>query len=351
MGEGPWPAPRIPSPLRGSERLSRGGLDTPVSGPPSSCPLTGTFRSCCVPVRWGGSTRLPGASSSKGPDRREGRLVPPCPLTCHTAWYNRNVCVPLTLERQSVNVLTCEFAHQIRGSETGRRVPWGEKEGGDEEPDRPGRPTQREQHNKPENNPPTRDTTHGAPSRGTTPTSRRPNLNSRREPQPRPQVENNPTGTQHARQATHQTSPPLQKRTATHKTATNQQPAPPNRGTTRTKNHSPPSRWGRELRRGLRGTDPRTSHHPPTRRRDPPAEHRHPPDRPHLTTNPNQKPDTRTRTPTTLLQPPTGHTPPGTLHTCHGPPAADANACQQTGTNSANKFSQKQTTNAKASTQ
>lgn len=32
-------------------------------------------------------------------------------LTCHTARHNRNACVPLTLERQSVNVLTCEFTH------------------------------------------------------------------------------------------------------------------------------------------------------------------------------------------------------------------------------------------------
>lgn len=84
-----------------------------------------------------------------------GSFVPVRSLTCHTVRHNRNVCVPLTLERQSVNVLTCEFAHRIWGSGTVRPVQWGEKEGGDEEPDRPGRPTQRERHNQQENNPPT----------------------------------------------------------------------------------------------------------------------------------------------------------------------------------------------------
>ena len=321
-----------------------------MSRPLSPSPLTGAFRSASVPVWWGGSTRLPGASSSKGPDCREGCPVPSSPLPCHSPWCNRNACVPLTLERQSVNVLTCEFAHRFRESMSPRRVLWGEKEGGGGEPDRPGRPTQREQHSKLENNPPTRDTTHGARNQGTAPTNTRPNLNDQREPQPRPQVENNPTRTQPARQATHQAGPPHQKRTATHKTATNKQPAPPNRGTTRTKTHSPPSGWGQELRRGLRGAAParHTTRPPDARARQ-------------ANTSTHQTPPTRNPTPTrnqtTEPEPPppsyhpTTHTPPGTLHTCHGPQATDANACQQTGTNSANKFSQKQTTNAKASTQ
>lgn len=272
------------------------------------------------------------------------------PLTCHTVWYNRNACVPLTLERWSVNVLTCEFAHRIQGCGSLRRVAWGEKEGGDEEPDRPGRPTQREQHSKLENNPPTRNTTHEASNQGATPANTRPNLSSQREQQPRPQVKNNPTGTQPARQTTHQTSPPHQKRTATHKTATSRQPPPPNRGTARTKTHSPPSGWGRELRRGLRGTAP--AHH--TTRQPRTGTHQ-------TNTSTHQTPQpqnpTPTRNPTAEPEPPppsyhpTTHTPPGTLHTCHGPHPTDVNACQQTGTKPGNKFSQKQNTNAPASTQ
>ena len=63
VGKGSWPAPWVPSPLRGFGRLSCGGLDTPVSGPPSLCLLTGAFWSRCVPVRVGGVTRLPGVAS------------------------------------------------------------------------------------------------------------------------------------------------------------------------------------------------------------------------------------------------------------------------------------------------
>lgn len=148
------------------------------------------------------------------------------------------------------------------------------------------------------------------------PTNTRPNLSDQREPQPRPQVENNPTRTQPARQTTRKTSPPPQKRTATHKPPTNQQPPPPNRGTTRTKTHSPPSRWGGELRRGLRGTAPHTPHHPPTRNRDPPAEHHHPPDTPAQKPNPSQKPNPKAKTPTTLRPP---HHPHPTRYPAHMP--------------------------------
>lgn len=45
MGQGPWPAPRVPSPLRRPGRLSAGGLDTPVSGPLPLCLPTGTLSS------------------------------------------------------------------------------------------------------------------------------------------------------------------------------------------------------------------------------------------------------------------------------------------------------------------
>ena len=115
-------------------------------------------------------------------------------------------------------------------------------------------------------------------------------------------------------------------------------------------NRGPPSGWGRELRRGLRGTDPHAPHHPPNTNRDPPAEHRHLPDSPTLKPNPIQKPDPKAGTPPPSYHP-TTHAPPGTLHTCHGLHPTDANACQQTGTNSGNKSSQKQTTSAQASTQ
>lgn len=236
-------------------------------------------------------------------------FVPDRSLTCHTARYNRNACVPLTLERQSVNVLTCEFPHRIRPSERPRRVQWGEKEGGDEEPDRPGRPSQREQHNQLENNPPTRTWPTEPATTEQAPTNTRPNLSDQREQQPRPQVENNPTRTQPARQTTRQPNPPPQKRTATHKTPTNRQQPPPKRGTARTKNHSTPSGWGRELRRGLRGTAPHTSHHPtnqepgPARQTPPPSRH------PHLTTQPQPETSHQNQDP---HRPPT--TPPPTPH-------------------------------------
>ena len=255
--------------------------------------------------------------------------------------YNRNVCAPLALERQSVNVLTCEFAHRIWGPVGGHRVPWGEKEGGDEEPDRPGRPTQREQHSQHENNSPTRNTTCGALDQGTTPANTRPNPIANENRNHDLPAKNNPTRTQPARQATRQTSPPHQKRTATHKAPTDKQPAPPNRGTTRTETHSPPSGWGRELRRGLRGTGPHASHHPPGRHRGPPAKHLHPPDTPTPEPNPNQKPDTRTRTP---IPPPI--TPPSTPHRV---PCTYAMDHQQPTSTLANKLEQTPQTGSRKS--
>nr|DAM75900.1 MAG TPA: hypothetical protein [Caudoviricetes sp.] len=105
-----------------------------------------------------------------------------------------------------------------------------------------------------------------------------------------------------------------------------------------------------ELRRGLRGTAPHTTppatpEPEPTSRTPPPT--RHPQPR-NLTAprNPTPKP-----APPPPSNHPTTHTPPGTLHTCHGPHPTDVNACQQTGTNSGNKSSRKRTTNAPASTQ
>lgn len=85
---------------------------------------------------------------------------------------------------------------------------------------------------------------------------------------------------------------------------------------TRTGNHSPPSRWGRELRRGLRGTDPRTSHHPPARRWDPPGEQGHPLVTPNQKPNPHRKPHPETRILPTLLPP---HHPRPTRYPAHMP--------------------------------
>lgn len=112
----------------------------------------------------------------------------------------------------------------------------------------------------------------------------------------------------------------------------------------------PTKQVGAGVKEGSKGNRPPhvtpPTHRPPgpTRRTRPPT--RYPTPKP----DPNQKPHPETRTPPTLL-PPITHTPPGTLHTCHGPHPTDANACQQTGINSANKSSQKRTTNAQASTQ
>ena len=146
-----------------------------------------------------------------------------------------------------------------------------------------------------------------SPQPRNTPTTTRPNLNNQREPQPRPQVENNQTRTQPARQATHKTSPPPQKRTATHKAPTSRQQPPPNRRTTRTKNHSTPSGRGGELRRGLRGTAPtrHTTHHPgptPPKPTPPPTRHPNPKTQPHPETqhrsqDPHHPPDTPPPTP------------------------------------------------------
>nr|DAT93997.1 MAG TPA: hypothetical protein [Caudoviricetes sp.] len=170
-------------------------------------------------------------------------LIPGRPLTCHTVRHNRNVCVPLTLERQSVNVLTCEFPHRIRGSGRSRRVSWGRKRGRRRaRPSRSALPTGTTQPAKEQ--PPDKNTTHRARNHRTPPTTTRPNLNNQQEQQPTPQVENKPTRTQPARQATHKTSPPPQKRTATHRQPPTKQQPPPNRGTTRTKNHSTPSGRG-----------------------------------------------------------------------------------------------------------
>ena len=243
--------------------------------------------------------------------------MPARSLTCHTRRYNRNVRVPPTLERQSVNVLTCEFPHRIQGVRKRRRVPWGEKEGGDGEPDRPGRPTQREQHNQQENNPPTRTqptepatTEHPQQPHGRT---RSTNENLSHDPRLRT------TRPEHNQQDKPPTRPahPLRKElqpTRTHRrTAT-----PPNRGTTRTKNHSTPSGRRGEQGRGLRGADLPTSHHPPPRRPGPtsrtPPPTRHP--NPTRKPDPIQKPDPRTRTPTTL-QPP--HHPHPTRYPAHMP--------------------------------
>lgn len=230
-------------------------------------------------------------------------------------WRNRNACFPLTLERRSVNVLTCEFTHRIREAGTLYRVSWGEKEGGDEEPDRPGRPVQREQRSKLENNPPDRYTTHRAGKRGTPPANTRPNLSDQRERQPRPQVENNSTRTRPARQATHNPSPPPQERTAPHR-----QP-PTNRRHRPTGGRPEPGSTahqagGAGVKEGSKGSGPRTPCHPPTEDRDPPAKHRHPPDTPTSDPNPSRKPDTRTRTPTILLPP---HHPRPTRYPAHMP--------------------------------
>lgn len=82
VGEGPWLAPRVSSPLRGSEHLSDGGLDTPVSGPPSLCLLTGTPSSSSVAVRPGWVTRKCGATRGFGLSCRgvASHLLALCPV-------------------------------------------------------------------------------------------------------------------------------------------------------------------------------------------------------------------------------------------------------------------------------
>ena len=235
-------------------------------------------------------------------------FMPARSLSCRTVRHNRNAYVSLTLERRSVNVLTCEFAHQIRGGGSLHRVPWGEKEGGDEEPDRPGRPTQRERRSKPKNNPPDRDATRGASKQGTPPANTRPNLNDQREQQPRPQVEDNPTRTQPARQATHKPSPPPQKRTAPRRhPPSNRCPRPtegrPEPGTTA---HQA---GGAGVKEGSKGSGPPHSAPPanqrpgPTNQTPPPTRHPDPRPRPQPETrNQNQDPHHPPTTP-----PPTPH--------------------------------------------
>nr|DAE80502.1 MAG TPA: hypothetical protein [Caudoviricetes sp.] len=119
------------------------------------------------PVRPAAAARQCGAPRGARARSRGDGPVPARPLSCHTARHNRNVCVPLTLERQSVNVLTCEFTHWFRGSGRLRRVLWGER-GVTESPTVQvgppnGNDTPRQEQ------PPDTDTTRGARNRGTTP--------------------------------------------------------------------------------------------------------------------------------------------------------------------------------------
>nr|DAM75901.1 MAG TPA: hypothetical protein [Caudoviricetes sp.] len=88
-------------------------------------------------------------------------FVPACSLSCHTVQYIRNACVPLTLGRQSVNTLTCEFPHRIGGSRKLCRVLWGGKGGRRRaRPSRPALPTGTTQ--PATEQPPDRHTSHGA---------------------------------------------------------------------------------------------------------------------------------------------------------------------------------------------
>ena len=309
------------------------GSDTPVPGPLLLSPPTGTFWSCCVPVRRGGSTRPPGASPSKGPDRREGRLVPPRPSTCHTVRYNRNVCVPLTLERQSVNVLTCEFAHQIRGSETGRRVLWGERRGATKSPTVQVGPPNGNNTTSPRTTP-----RHGTqptkPPAGETPrTNTRPNPSNQREPQPRPQVENKPDQNT-TRKTSHppdQPTPPEKNRNpqdSHRRTAcTAQQRDDPNHEPQRTK------QVGAGVKEGSKGsgpphvTTPANQAPPPTNRTPPPTRHPDPGTRPRPETgHRNQDPHHPPTTP-----PPTPHQVPCTHAMDHQQPTpTPANELEQT---------------------
>lgn len=270
-----------------------------------------------------------------------GEVILARPLSCRTVRHNRNVCVPLTLERQSVNVLTCEFAHRIQGCGKACHVSWGEKEGGDEEPDRPGRPTQREQHGKPESNPTTRTQPTEPATTEQAPANTRPNLSDQRGPQPRPQVENNPTETQPARQATRKTSPPPPEKNCAPQNPASRQPPPSNRGTTRTKNHRTPGGRGRELRRDLKGVDPRTSHRPPTRSQTPSTRHRHPPETPAPRTRPRPETKHQSQDPhhPPVTPPPTPHQVPCTHAMDHIQPTPTL----------ANKLEQNQETSSRKS--
>ena len=188
------------------------------------------------------------------------------------------------------------------------RVLWGEKEGGEGEPDRPGRPAQREQHSKLENNPPTRDTTRRARNHGTTPTNTRPNLNNQREPQPRPQVENKPN-----RNTTRKTSHPQDQPTPSEK---NRNPQDTHQRTARTaqqrddpnQDPQPAKQVGGGVKEGSKGSGPPhlTPAAPqapgPTSRTPPPTRHPQPETQPqpetrHQNQNPHHPPITPPLTP------------------------------------------------------
>ena len=265
--------------------------------------------------------------SSQGSDS-----VPARSLTCHTVRYNRNVCVPLTLERQSVNSLTCEIAHRIRGAERPCHVQWGGKGGGRRaRPSRSAHPTGTTQ--PATEQPPDTDTTHGASHHGTPPTTTRPNLNNQREPQPRPRVENNQTRTQPARQATRKTSrPPSEKNCNPQDThqptaATTQQRDDPNQEPQHTKRPGGGVKEGSQGNKPPHVTPPTPQEPDPTKQTPPPTRH------PNLRTQPH--PETRHQSkdpphpPTT--PPPTPHQVPCTHAMGHIQPTPTlANKLEQT---------------------
>ena len=310
--------------------LGRGSRHAGV-GAPSFCALQ-PERPSPLPFLFGrGVARWCGGRFGVRVRLQGGGLILARSLTCHTVRNNRNACVPLTLERQSVNVLTCEFPHRIGGFRKADRVSWGEKEGGDEEPDRPGRPAQRERHGKPENNPPTRTrpaepATNDQPRR-THGRTRATNENSNHDPRLRT------TQPEHNQQDKPPTRPahPIRKElqpTDSRQPAdtTTQQRDDPNR------EPQPTKRMGGGVKEGSKGNSPPGRHRPPTGNQDPPAEHPHPPDTPTPEPDPDQKPSTGAGTPTTL--PPPHHPAPHRVPCTHAmdhirPTSTPANELEQ----------------------
>ena len=216
----------------------------------------------------------------------------------------------------------------------------GGERGGAGERDRPGRPTQREQHDQHGNNSPTRDAAHRARNQGSGPTTTQPNLNDQREPQPRPQVEDRPN-----QNTTRKTSHPQDRPTPSEKNCsppdthqqtacTTQQRDDPNQ------DPQPTKQVGAGVKEGSEGNSPHTSHHPaasrpgPTRQTPPPTRHPQPETQPRPETRQqNQNPHHPPTTP-----PPTPHQVPCTHAMGHIQPTPTlANKLEQTPQTSSRK--------------
>lgn len=188
--------------------------------------------------------------------------------------------------------------------------------------------------------PPDTGATRGARNHATSPTNTRPNLSDQQEPQPRPQVENNRTGTRPARQAARKTGPPPGKEL---------RPTgpPPTNGPHRPTGGRPEPRpaahhaGGAGVKEGSKGnspprtTPPATREPGPTSRTPPPTRH------PNLRTQPQPETRHRSRDP---------HHPPATPpSTPHQVPCIHAMGHIQPPSTLANKLEQNQETSSRKS--